>query len=85
MSQKQLQLGELHQQMMVAQMFPKFELDREADSREARLAELKLEKTQVRASSRGQMRSNDPQLQQRSCGHRDGPRYSTTSSTKSKN
>jgi len=44
MSQKELKLAEMHQQMMVAQTFPKLELDGAANSREARLAELKKEK-----------------------------------------
>ena len=44
MSNKQMRLNEIHQQMLVSQMFPKFELDGAAGGREARLAQLKLEK-----------------------------------------
>jgi polysaccharide biosynthesis transport protein len=43
-SQKQLRLGEIHQQMLAAQFFPKFEPDREAEVREGKLAQLKLDK-----------------------------------------
>jgi capsular exopolysaccharide synthesis family protein len=45
MAQKQMRLGELHQQMMTAQMFPKLEVDGAADGRAARLAQLKQEKS----------------------------------------
>jgi capsular exopolysaccharide synthesis family protein len=41
MLQKQLRLGEIHQQMMTAEMFPKLELDPEAGARAGRIAELK--------------------------------------------
>jgi polysaccharide biosynthesis transport protein len=44
MSQKQLQINQLHQQMMISQMFPKFELDGAAGGREARLAQLRADK-----------------------------------------
>ena len=30
MSQKQLRLGDIHQQMLIAEMFPKFDADPEA-------------------------------------------------------
>ncbi len=40
MSQKQLRLGELQQQLTMAQMMPKYEFDPEASSRAARIAEL---------------------------------------------
>jgi capsular exopolysaccharide synthesis family protein len=41
MLQKQLRLGELHQQIMNAEMFPKLEIDPEAGARAARIAELR--------------------------------------------
>ena len=41
MSQKQLRWGEVHQQMMVSQIFPRFEQDSGGDSREAQLALLR--------------------------------------------
>ena len=43
MAQKQTRLADLHQQMMVAQMFPKLEVESGTDARAARLAQLKLE------------------------------------------
>jgi polysaccharide biosynthesis transport protein len=47
MSQKQLRLGDIHQQMTMAQTFPRFEAENGANSREARLAELKLQKNKL--------------------------------------
>jgi polysaccharide biosynthesis transport protein len=44
MTQKQGRLGEIHQQMMVSQMFPKFEPDRKAEARESKLAQLHIER-----------------------------------------
>jgi succinoglycan biosynthesis transport protein ExoP len=41
MSQKQARMGEVHQQMMVAQLFPKFEAENGANSREGQLALLR--------------------------------------------
>jgi len=41
MAQKQLRLGDIHQQMLFAEMFPKFESDPESNVRGARIAELK--------------------------------------------
>jgi polysaccharide biosynthesis transport protein len=41
MAQKQLRLGEIHQQMMTAEAFPRFEMDPEAGVRAGRIAELK--------------------------------------------
>ncbi len=58
MSQKQLRLGEIHQQMMIAQMFPKFEPESGASGRESRLAQLKLDKRKLRARSLEKMRRN---------------------------
>ena len=46
-SQKQMRLGEVQQQMMVAQMFPRFEAENGANGREARLAQLKLDKRKL--------------------------------------
>src|SRR5262249_5679617 len=43
LTQKQLRLGELHQQMMVGQMFPRFEMGGESDARKARIPTLKME------------------------------------------
>ena len=41
MAQKQLRLADIHQQMLIAEMFPKFDADPEANARAARIAELK--------------------------------------------
>ena len=44
MAQKQMRLGELSQQMLIAEMFPKIDLSGEASARAARLAELEKER-----------------------------------------
>jgi polysaccharide biosynthesis transport protein len=64
-SQKQLRLGEVQQQMMVAQMFPKFDAEDGANGRAGRLAELKLEKHKLEVilqNMKGKIRNfnNDP-------------------------
>jgi capsular exopolysaccharide synthesis family protein len=46
LAQKQLRLGELHQQMMVAQMFPKFDTGGEEAARKARIATLEAARRQ---------------------------------------
>jgi polysaccharide biosynthesis transport protein len=47
MSQKQLRLGEIHQQMMMAQIFPRFEAEDGAHGPAGRLAELNLQKNKL--------------------------------------
>jgi polysaccharide biosynthesis transport protein len=44
LSQKQLRLGEIHQQMLTTQYFPRFEPDHETEARESKLAQLKIER-----------------------------------------
>ncbi len=63
MSQKQMRLSEIHQQMLVSQMFPKFELDGAAGAREARLAQLKLDKRKYERILETD-EANHPQLNQ---------------------
>ncbi len=67
MSQKQLRLSEVHQQMMVAQMFPRFEPENGADGRAGRLAQLKLDQhklenilDKMRRDIRGGRFNSDP-------------------------
>jgi capsular exopolysaccharide synthesis family protein len=48
MAQKQMRLGEIGQQMLIAQMFPKLEVDGETSGREGRLAQLKIEERKYR-------------------------------------
>jgi polysaccharide biosynthesis transport protein len=49
MSQKAQRLGEISQQMLITQSFPKLDLDNGAGAREARLAQLKIEEHKYRA------------------------------------
>jgi capsular exopolysaccharide synthesis family protein len=70
LSQKQLRLGELHQQMMVAQMFPKFENNGETTAREAKIAQLEQlarRETMTLGWMKGMIRhfNNDPAVKMR--------------------
>ena len=63
MSQKRFKLGELQQQLTMAQMMPKYDFDPEASSRAARIAELnRTKKTYTRGLE--EMRKQHPQFQQ---------------------
>ena len=52
MSQKQFKLGELQQQLTMAQMMPKYDFDPEARDRAARIAELNRERRNMTRVSR---------------------------------
>ena len=52
MSQKRFKLGELQQQLTMAQMMPKYEFDPEANGRAARIAELNRAKKTLYTRSR---------------------------------